>query len=40
MKKSISSNTKTTFGRRKGGKAKKHQGPKEANKSKYKGQGR
>lgn len=31
---------KTTFGKRKGGKPKKLKGPKESNKSKYRGQGR
>ena len=40
MAKSITSANKTTFGRRKGGKAKKGKGPKEKNVSKYVGQGR
>ena len=31
---------KTTFGKRKGGKARKHSGPKDKHKSKYRGQGR
>lgn len=31
---------KITFGKRKGGKAKKHQGPKDKSKSKYRGQGK
>ena len=31
---------KVTFGKRKGGKAKKHNGPKDAPRSKYRGQGR
>ncbi len=31
---------KTTFGKRKGGKARKHRGPKDKHKSKYRGQGR
>ena len=34
------SNNKTTFGKRKGGKPKKHNGPKDAPRSKYRGQGR
>lgn len=40
-KKNLSNvSTKTTFGKRKGGKPKKLKGPKESNKSKYRGQGR
>ena len=39
MAKVISSN-KTTFGKRKGGKAKKHKSPKDKSVSKYKGQGK
>ena len=39
MAKSLSS-TKTTFGKRKGGKAKKYKSPKDKPISKYKGQGR
>jgi hypothetical protein len=39
MAKSISSN-KLTFGKRKGGKARKTSGPKDAPKSKYRGQGK
>lgn len=31
---------KVTFGKRKGGKPKKHRGPKDKPKSKYRGQGR
>lgn len=31
---------KVTFGKRKGQKPKKHRGPKDKNKSKYRGQGR
>lgn len=34
------SNHKTTFGKRKGGKAKKHHGPKEKPTKRYRGQGR
>ena len=33
-------NRKTTFGKRKGGKAKKHNGPKDKPTKRYKGQGR
>lgn len=41
MKKGKStSNNKITFGKRKGGKPRKSQGPKDSNKSKYRGQGR
>lgn len=42
MKKSkgLSNERKETFGKRKGGKPKKLKGPKEANKSKYRGQGK
>lgn len=40
MAKSIGSATKTTFGKRKGGKARKSSGPKDAPKSKYRGQGK
>lgn len=40
MAKGISSAIKTTFGRRKGGKAKKGHGPKDKAVSKYRGQGR
>jgi hypothetical protein len=39
MAKSVNSN-KLTFGKRKGGKAKKTSGPKDAPKSKYRGQGK
>jgi hypothetical protein len=39
MAKSLTS-TKTTFGKRKGGKAKKHKSPKDKNVSKYQGQGK
>lgn len=34
------SNTKLTFGKRKGGKAKKHNGPKDKPTKRYRGQGR
>jgi len=37
--KSLGSVTKVTFGKRKGGKAKKHKSPKEKSVSKYRGQG-
>lgn len=40
MAKGISSAIKITFGKRKGGKAKKGQGPKQKAVSKYRGQGR
>ena len=40
MAKNTSSQIKTTFGKRKGGKARKHSGPKDKSQSKYKGQGR
>lgn len=40
MAKSIGSAVKTTFGKRKGGKAKKSKGKKDKQVSKYKGQGR
>lgn len=40
QKKNQSNQTKTNFGKRKGGKPKKLKGPKESNKSKYRGQGR
>ena len=40
MAKSIGNATKTTFGKRKGGKPKKSNGPKDAPKSKYRGQGK
>lgn len=42
MKKSKSSTErhKVTFGKRKGGKPRKHRGPKDSHKSKYRGQGR
>ncbi len=36
----VTSSNKLTFGKRKGGKAKKSQGPKEKNVSKYRSQGR
>jgi len=39
MAKSIGGSTKMSFGRRKGGKAKKSKGPKDKCVSKYKGQG-
>ena len=35
-----SDNIKTSFGKRRGGKAKKFSGPRDKNNSKYKGQGR
>jgi hypothetical protein len=38
--KSSADSRKIQFGKRKGGKAKKHKGPKEKLKSKYRGQGR
>lgn len=40
QKKGSSSQTKIKFGKRKGGKPKKHQGPKDKPVSKYKGQGK
>lgn len=40
MAKGISSNNKITFGKRKGGKARKGNGPKDKAVSKYRGQGR
>ena len=40
MAKGISSAIKVTFGKRKGGKAKKGHGPKDKAVSKYRGQGR
>lgn len=40
MAKSLGSATKLTFGKRKGGKAKKSKGKKDKPVSKYKGQGR
>ena len=40
MAKSINNTRKTTFGKRKGGKPKKHNGPKDKPTSKYRGQGR
>ncbi len=40
MAKSLSSERKITFGKRKGGKARKSKGPKEKPVSKYQGQGR
>ena len=41
QKKNLSNvSRKQVFGKRKGGKPKKLKGPKEANKSKYRGQGR
>lgn len=40
MAKSLSELRKVTFGRRKGGKAKKGKGPKDKPVSKYRGQGR
>jgi hypothetical protein len=40
MKKSIASNKRITFGKRKGGKARKSKGPKDKSKSKYRGQGK
>ncbi len=39
MAKSTSSAIKVSFGKRKGGKAKKHKSPKEKPTSKYRGQG-
>lgn len=39
MKKTKTDSHKISFGKRKGRKAKKHRGPKESNKSKYRGQG-
>jgi len=40
MAKSISNATKLTFGKRKGGKARKSSGPKDKKVSKYRAQGR
>jgi hypothetical protein len=40
MAKAIASSTKSIFGKRKGGKAKKSKGPKDKAVSKYKGQGK
>ncbi len=40
MAKTTGDSRKTTFGKRKGGKAKKSKGPKEKNVSKYRSQGR
>lgn len=40
MSKSLSSIRKITFGKRKGGKARKSSGPKDKSVSKYRGQGR
>jgi hypothetical protein len=40
MAKGVSSATKVTFGKRKGGKARKGSGPKDKAVSKYRGQGR
>ena len=40
LKKSTSDTRKISFGRRKGGKAKKSKGPKDKSVSKYAGQGR
>lgn len=40
MAKTLSSSNKITFGRRKGGKARKSSGPKDKSVSKYRGQGR
>lgn len=40
MKKSISSNKPTSFGKRKKGKAQKSRGPKDKPVSKYRGQGK
>lgn len=40
MARALSSAVKITFGKRKGGKAKKGHGPKEKATSKYRGQGR
>lgn len=40
MAKTLSTSNKTTFGKRKGGKAKKLKGPREKAVSKYRGQGR
>ena len=40
MAKSISNSTKLSFGKRKGGKAKKSNGPKDKNISQYRGQGK
>ena len=39
MAKTLGNTTKLTFGKRKGGKAKKRSGPKDKQISKYKGQG-
>jgi hypothetical protein len=39
MAKSFSASIKTTFGKRKGGKARKGRGPKDKRVSKYRGQG-
>jgi len=38
--KAASSNTKLTFGKRKGGRAQKRKGPKDKEVSKYRGQGK
>lgn len=40
MAKSISNSSKLTFGKRKGGKAKKYKSPKDKAVSKYRGQGK
>lgn len=40
MAKSVSNSIKTTFGKRKGGKAKKFKSPKDKPVSKYRGQGK
>jgi hypothetical protein len=40
MAKAIASSIKSTFGKRKGGKAQKRKGPKDKAVSKYKGQGK
>jgi hypothetical protein len=40
MAKATSNSVKTTFGKRKGGKAAKSKGPKDKNTSKYRGQGK
>jgi len=40
MKKSTATNKPTSFGKRKGGKARKSRGPKDKKVSKYRGQGR
>lgn len=40
MAKAMASSIKSTFGKRKGGKARKSQGPKDKAVSKYKGQGK